>query len=100
MASPYFKLASSTAVTTGLLLYSVGSIPAEVYDLPSIPKEKYGAYASQNASIGSSSSLLSEHDQLEILTSFAQSLVLNTQNLDPIISQVISDDFWNMYERF
>ncbi len=100
MANPYFNLASSTAVATAISLFTVGSVPAEVYELPPIPKEPYGAYAAQNASIGSSDSLLSEHEQAEILTSFAQSLVMNTKNLNPMVSQAISDDFWNMYERF
>lgn len=98
MARQYLNMASSTGLATAVALLTIAAIPPEFYELPPIIKVPYGAYSEQNATVASSTAMLSEIEKAEILTSFAKSLAENSRSLDPRVSQIISDDFWDMYE--
>lgn len=76
-------------------------IPSDNYIIPRQTSVSYGDYAETNTqSVMSSNSHLSEDEQVEILLSFASKLSENTKDLDMEIAQIISNDFWEMYDRF
>ena len=80
---------------------AVGLIPISNYEIPKQVSINYGDYSELNThSVSEVKSQISENEQAEILNSFAIKLAENTKDLDNDIAQIISNDFWEMYDRF
>jgi len=84
-----------------IAMFALSLMPNNNHIIPQQISVNYGEYAETNTqSVVSSHSRMSENEQAEILFSFANKLAENTKDLDVDIAQIISDDFWEMYDRF
>lgn len=105
MTVEYIDKASGTGlVKSGLSLMAVLAVslmPSTNHNIPQQIATNYGEYTENNTqSVVNSYSQMSENEQAEILLSFASKLAENTKDLDVDIAQIISNDFWEMYDRF
>lgn len=103
MEFEYIDKASGTGlVKSGLSLMAVlavGLMPSSNHIIPQQNAVSYGEYAEMNTqTVINANSRISENEQAEILHSFASKLTENTKDLDKDIAQIISDDFWEMYD--
>jgi hypothetical protein len=84
-----------------IAVFALSLIPNSNHIIPQQISVNYGKYAETNTqSVVSSNSRTGENEQAEILFSFASRLAENTKDLDVDIAQIISNDFWEMYDRF
>ncbi len=82
-----------------LAVFALNLMPSNNHIIPQQVSANYGEYAETNTqSVISSNSQTSENEQAEILFSFASRLAENTKDLDVDIAQIISNDFWEMYD--
>jgi len=97
-----YKYSNGTGlVKTALTVFAISLMPSGNHVIPQQVSVNYGDYAETNTqSVISSHSRISENEQAEILFSFASRLAENTKDLDVDIAQIISNDFWEMYDRF
>lgn len=80
---------------------AVSLIPSSNYEIPKQVSINYGDYSEFNTqSFINVKSQIDENGQSEVLFSFANKLAENTKDLDNDIAQIISNDFWEMYDRF
>ena len=82
-----------------MAMFAMSLVPINNYRIPQpIPVnfEKYGETNTQ--AVIESNSQINEYEQAEILLSFASRLAENTKDLDNDIAQIISNDFWEMYD--
>jgi hypothetical protein len=82
-----------------IAVFALSLIPNSNHIIPQQISVNYGEYAETNTqSVVSSNSRTGENEQAEILFSFASRLAENTKDLDVDIAQIISNDFWEMYD--
>jgi hypothetical protein len=82
-----------------IAVFALSIIPNSNHNIPQQIATNYGEYAETNTqSVVNSNSRLGENEQAKILLSFASRLTENTKDLDKDIAQIISDDFWEMYD--
>lgn len=104
MEYEYFnKIDGTSLVKTGILMAAIatGLMPSSNYIIPqqtSVNYEEYTETGTQSVIVLNSK--MREDEQVDILLSFADKLAQNTKDLDLEIAQIISDDFWEMYDRF
>lgn len=101
MEYTYIDRASETGfVKTALMtVLAVSLVPSGNHNIPQQTSVSFGEYAEMNTqAVVKSNSRISENEQSEILFSFATTLAENTKDLDNDIAQIISDDFWEMYD--
>ena len=101
MEYTYIDRASETGfVKTALMaVLAVSLMPSGNHTIPqqiSVSHEKYAETNTQ--AVIESDSHISEKEQATILLSFASKLAENTKDLDKDIAQIISNDFWEMYD--
>lgn len=105
MEYTYIDRANETGLAkTGLSLIAflaVGLMPSSNHLIPQQTLVNYEEYAEKSTQIVvESNSQVNATEQSEILLSFANKLAENTKDLDNDIAQIISNDFWEMYDRF
>lgn len=84
-----------------IAVFALSLVPNSNHIIPQQITTNYGEYAENNThSVITSNSVMSEDEQAEVLLSFANKLVGNTKDLDVDIAQIVSNDFWEMYDRF
>ncbi|MGI8543326.1 MAG: hypothetical protein ACR2MD_07565 [Aridibacter sp.] len=101
MEYTYIDRASETGfVKTALMtVLAVSLVPSSNHFIPQQTSINYGEHAETNTqAVVESNSQISENEQAEILLSFANKLAKKTKDLDNDIAQIISDDFWEMYD--
>ncbi|MGI8495537.1 MAG: hypothetical protein ACR2L1_09540 [Pyrinomonadaceae bacterium] len=103
MEYKYIDLTDGTGLVKTALpfiaVFALSLMPSTNHIIPQQIATNYGEYAENNTqSVVSSYSQMSENEQAEILLSFASKLAENTKDLDKDIAQIISDDFWEMYD--
>jgi hypothetical protein len=82
-----------------LAVLAVGLMPSTNHFIPKQTTVSYGEYAEMNTqTVIKSNSSINEKEQSEVLLSFAERLSENTIDLDKDIAQIISNDFWEMYD--
>ncbi len=82
-------------------VFALSLMPNSNHIIPQQISVNYEEYAETNTqSVIGSNSRMNENEQAEILFSFANKLAENTKDLDVDIAQIISNDFWEMYDRF
>lgn len=103
MENDYYTKGTSL-VKTALLIIPVitGSlVPSVNCEIPQQKTPIFEDYAQlEKQSTTAIVSKMAEKEQAEILLSFANKLAENTKDLDNDLAQIISDDFWEMYDRF
>ncbi len=86
--------------TTAVAFLAFNLMPDIVHQIPE-QEAAYGQYANlENQKYVELSATKVENKQSEILLSFVSKLSANTKDLDTEIAQIISNDFWEMYDRF
>ena len=103
MEYKYIDKASETGlVKTGLSLiavFGVSLMPNSNHLIPQQNSINYAEYAEANTQpVMISNSSTNENEQAKILLSFANKLAGNTKDLEVDIAQIISDNFWEMYD--
>jgi len=97
------KVDGTNLVKTGILMavIAAGVMPSANYSIPQQTSMNFEEYAETNTqSVIASNSRTKEDEQIKILLSFADKLAGNTKDLDIEVAQIISNDFWEMYDRF
>ncbi len=105
MEYKYIDMTGGTGLVKAALpiiaVFALSLIPDSNHIIPQQNSINYGEYAEINTqAVVNSSVQMNENEQAEILLSFAAKLTENTKDLDVDIAQIISDDFWEMYDRF
>ena len=82
-----------------IALFALSLMPSDNHTIPQQIAVSYGEYAENNLQpVIRFNSRMSEDEQAKILFSFASRLAENTKDLDVDIAQIISNDFWEMYD--
>ena len=80
-----------------IAVFALSLMPNSNHYIPQQIITNYGEYAENNTQpVTNSNSQMSQNEQAEILLSSANKLAGNTKDLDNDISQIISNDFWEM----
>ncbi len=82
-----------------IAVFALSLMPNSNHIIPQHISVNYGEYAETNTqSVVGSNSRTGENEQAEILFSFASRLAENIKDVDVEIAQIISNDFWEMYD--
>jgi len=101
MPQEYFNKSSATSLVTTVAFLAVSLIPNSNYEIPDQTSTGYEDYAQMGKQTVANTSLRRiEEEQSGILLAFASKMVESTKDLDIDLAQIISDDFWEMYDRF
>ncbi len=102
MEHEYFNKSSATGLVKTvafMAVIAVSLIPRNNYQIPNQTSAGYEDYAKMETQSFKDVSLPKiEREQSKILLSFASKLIENTKDLDVEIAQIISNDFWEMYD--
>lgn len=84
-----------------MAMFAMSIVPNSNHIIPQQISVNYGEYSEMNTqSVVIIDSRIGENEKIEILLSFASKLAENTKDLDNDIAQIVSNDFWEMYDRF
>jgi len=102
MEYEYFSKSSATNLVKTIAFMAasaVSLIPSCNYQIPNQTSAGYEDYAKIGTQPFADVELSkTEREKSEIFLSFTGKLIENTKDLDVEIAQIISDDFWEMYD--